>query len=79
MSEPQSIQPNTWTPLLGSDVEILVDGVNGAVRVEAEEFRSDKGEQLVEFRLAIDSGPRIALRAPKADVTWLDTTPVDNP
>ncbi|MEU5878657.1 hypothetical protein [Spirillospora sp. NPDC047279] len=65
-AEPQGVQHNTWTPLLGTDVEILVDGIDGRVRVESETFREDDGVVLVQFSFTIEPGVRIALRAPVA-------------
>ncbi|MCP9955251.1 hypothetical protein [Actinomadura madurae] len=72
MSELQIVQPNTWTPLLGTDVEVLVADVADDVRVEAEMYRNDRGEQLVEFSLTTDSATRIVLRAPSTAPAWPD-------
>jgi hypothetical protein len=69
----QAIQPNTWTPLLDTDVEILIDGVAGNVQVEAEGYRNARGETLVQFTLAMDTGQRIAIRAPKVALNWDDS------
>ncbi|MEO3828860.1 hypothetical protein [Actinomadura sp. B10D3] len=72
MSELQIVQPNTWTPLLGTDVEVLVADVAGDVRVESETYRNERGEQLVEFSLTTDSATRIVLRAPGTAPEWPD-------
>lgn len=66
MSEFQIVQPNTWTPLVGTDVEVLVDGVDQNVCVDAELYRNDRGEQLVEFSIAThaDAGSPSAPRGP---------------
>jgi hypothetical protein len=71
----QAIQPNTWTPLFGTDVEILIDGVAGSVQVEAERYRNAQGETLAQFTLALDTGQRIALRAPADVLPWTDPPP----
>jgi hypothetical protein len=72
VSELQIVQPNTWTPLLGTDVEVLFDGAEEDVRIEADTYRNDHGEHLVEFSIATDSPARIVLRAPKAPLPWPD-------
>ncbi|MFD0684366.1 hypothetical protein [Actinomadura fibrosa] len=72
MSEPQAIEPNTWTPLLGTDVEVLVDGVEGHVTVEPEHYRNHRGEELVQFRWTMPAGGHVAIRAPKAPMVWFD-------
>jgi hypothetical protein len=71
----QAIRPNTWTPLFGTDVEILIDGVAGNVRVEAEQYRNARGETLAQFTLALDTGQSIAVRAPAEVLTWTDNPP----
>jgi hypothetical protein len=68
----QAVQPNTWTPLFGTDVEILVDGVPSTVQVEAEGYQNARGETLMQFTLALNTGERIALRAPAHAMTWDD-------
>ncbi len=70
MSEFQIVQPNTWTPLVGTDVEVLVDGVDRDVCVDAELYRNDRGEQLVEFSIAAHADAKIVVRAPKTDLAW---------
>jgi hypothetical protein len=71
----QAIRPNTWTPLFGTDVEILIDGVAGSVQVETERYRNRQGETLAQFTLALDTGQRIAVRAPADVLTWVDYPP----
>ncbi|GAA2612629.1 hypothetical protein SMC26_14615 [Actinomadura fulvescens] len=62
-SGPQTIQPNTWTPLLGTDAELLVDGITEAVQVETETLRSSNGDVTIQFTLSLN-GVHLALRAP---------------
>ncbi|GLZ06273.1 hypothetical protein Acsp03_37390 [Actinomadura sp. NBRC 104412] len=76
-ADAQAIRPNTWTPLLGTDVEILIDGVAGGLQVEAEGYRNARGETLAQFTLALNTGERIAIRAPAQAVLWVDP-PVDD-
>ncbi|MFG2004577.1 hypothetical protein ACGFNU_36040 [Spirillospora sp. NPDC048911] len=64
-SRPQDIQPNTWTPLLGTDAELLVDGIGEPVQVETETLRSRDGDVTIQFTLCVN-GVSIALRAPAA-------------
>ncbi|MFI0453930.1 hypothetical protein [Actinomadura sp. 6N118] len=62
-SRPQTIQPNTWTPLLGTDAELLVDGIAEPLQLETETLRSAAGDVTIQFTLSLN-GVNIAVRAP---------------
>jgi hypothetical protein len=67
-----------WTPLLGTDTELLIDGIPGDLQVQAERFRDRNGEELLQFSWAMPSGEKIAIRAPCTGVVWTDGVPADN-
>jgi hypothetical protein len=79
MSESQTLRSNTWTPLLGTDTEVLIDGISCDVVVQAERYHDRNGQELLQFSWAMPSGERIAIRAPDTTVTWIDTIPDDRP
>ncbi|MFB4314970.1 hypothetical protein [Actinomadura sp. 21ATH] len=75
MSEVQSLQPNTWTPMLGTDTEVLIDGLPAGIDVRAERYRDRNGHELLQFSWTMPSGEKIAIRAPGVAPDWTEDFP----
>lgn len=65
MSKTQVIPPNTWMQVLGTDVQILIDGIDENVALETEAYRNDHGDGCVIVTSRMKEGATLALRAPR--------------